>query len=580
MKVSEIRTIHVALGLVLFSSLSSTALADDTIELVTVTGTREAQALAETAASVGIIDASSIAELRPSHASEVMGMIPGVHVNVTGGEGHMMAIRQPVTTSPVYLYLEDGVPTRSTGFFNHNALYEINLPQSGGIEVSKGPGSALYGSDAIGGVINVLTRSAPLEPEIEVAAEAGDHGWYRLLLSGGVSKNNDGIRADINITHTDGWREATAYDRQSLTLRWDRFLDNGAGVKTVIAASNIDQETAGTSRLSKYDYLNNPTRNLTPVSFREVLALRVSSAYEQEDETTLLSITPYVRYNRMELLPNWSLTYDPQRYTTENYSVGLLTKYRQDFNPARSRLIVGLDLDHSPGKRDENQLDVTRTNGVFTDYTEGEKLYDYNVSFTGLSPYVHVEISPTKKLRLSGGLRFDYIRYDYKNNLSKVTNGRHRRPDSTTIDFTHASPKFGLTYAFTRQLNGFFTYRNTFRSPGESQLFRQGQAENTVDLNPVNVNSFEVGARGQIGSSAHYEISIYHMTKENDILSFRNTIDGTRETQNAGETLHRGIEVGFGSALGNTVRFNVSYSYAKHTYEKWQPATGVNFSGN
>ena len=75
--------------------------------------------------------------------------MPGVHVNVTGGEGHMTAIRQPITTSAVYIYLEDGIPTRSTGFYNHNVLYEINVPQLAGIEVSKGPGSALYGSDAM-----------------------------------------------------------------------------------------------------------------------------------------------------------------------------------------------------------------------------------------------------------------------------------------------------------------------------------------------------------------------------------------------------------------------------------------------
>ena len=87
-----------------------------------------------------------------------------MYVDVTNGEGHMTAIRQPLSTQPLYLYLEDGIPTRSTGFFNHNAMYEVNVPQSGGIEVFKGPGTALYGSDAVGGVINVLTRPAPLEP--------------------------------------------------------------------------------------------------------------------------------------------------------------------------------------------------------------------------------------------------------------------------------------------------------------------------------------------------------------------------------------------------------------------------------
>ncbi len=244
----------------------SVAVAAEPVTLgeVTVTGTREAQAVAETAASVGMVNKAEIDELKAAHPSEIMGKVPGVHVNVTGGEGHMTAIRQPITTAPVYLYLEDGIPTRSTGFFNHNALYEINLPQAGGIEVTKGPGSALYGSDAIGGVINVLTRPAPLKPEAELTAEVGEHGWQRLLLSGGNSMGDDGLRADLNLTRTDGWRDSTDYDRQSATLRWDRFLDSGASLKTVISGSNIDQQTAGTSRLSKSDYLDNPTKNLTP----------------------------------------------------------------------------------------------------------------------------------------------------------------------------------------------------------------------------------------------------------------------------------------------------------------------------
>jgi outer membrane receptor protein involved in Fe transport len=91
-----------------------------------------------------------------------MNQVPGVAVGVTNGEGHTTAIRQPFTTSPVYLFLEDGIPTRSTGFFNHNALYEIDIPQAGGIEVVRGPGSALYGSDAVAGVINVLTHNPTL----------------------------------------------------------------------------------------------------------------------------------------------------------------------------------------------------------------------------------------------------------------------------------------------------------------------------------------------------------------------------------------------------------------------------------
>src|SRR5690606_38954100 len=108
--------------------------------------------------------------------ADLMAQVPGAWINVTGGEGHMTAIRHPQTTSPVYLYLEDGVPTRSTGFFNHNALYEVNIPAAERIEIVKGPATALYGSDAIGATINVGIRAPSAEPSFEASAEAGAHG--------------------------------------------------------------------------------------------------------------------------------------------------------------------------------------------------------------------------------------------------------------------------------------------------------------------------------------------------------------------------------------------------------------------
>jgi len=120
-----------------------------TLEVVTVTATKEKTTLQQTPASIGVISEDAIKESGLTHPQQLLGQIPGVAVGVTNGEGHNMAIRQPFTTNPVYLYLEDGIPTRATGFFNHNALYEVNIPQAGSVEVVRGPGSALYGSDAI-----------------------------------------------------------------------------------------------------------------------------------------------------------------------------------------------------------------------------------------------------------------------------------------------------------------------------------------------------------------------------------------------------------------------------------------------
>ncbi len=326
------------------------------LDQVTVTGTREGESLAETPATIGIVSGADLKQDKPGHPAQVMGKVPGVWVNVTGGEGHMTAIRQPLTTNPVYLYLEDGIPTRSTGFFNHNALYEINLPAAGGIEVSKGPGTALYGSDAIGGVVNVLTNPPPAKAEITASGELGSHGWWRTLLGGGNTWGENGLRGDLNFTHSDGWRDATDYDRQGGTFRWDRAMGDDALLKTVLAFSHIDQQTAGSSAIVRNDYLHDPTRNYTPVSYRQVDALRLSSAWEKESGDTLVSVTPYLRDNRMELLANWSLSYDPTVYTTQNQSFGVLAKWRRDLPQMRTRLIAGLDLDVSPGGREENRL--------------------------------------------------------------------------------------------------------------------------------------------------------------------------------------------------------------------------------
>lgn len=557
--------------------------------VITVTGTREETLQAETTETVGVIDQQDTDEVRPAHPSEIMDRVPGVHATQTNGEGHMMAIRQPITTKAVYLYLEDGIPTRSTGFFNHNALYEVNIPQSSGIEITKGPGTALYGSDAIGGVINVLTRPAPLEAEADVSLELGEYGWKRALLSGGNTWGDDGVRADLNLTHTDGWRDGTEYDRQSGTLRWDHFSDGGSSLKTILSGSNIEQQTAGTSRLSEADYNENPTMNYYPISYRNVKAIRLSSAYEKETKNNLFSLTPYLRHNYMDYMPNWSFGYDPSVKETESNSFGALAKYRMDFAPNRTRLIIGADIDHTPGTRLEHSIDATRTGSIYDSYTVTDKIYDYDVTYSSLSPYMHVETTPAQKWRLTAGLRYDYFEYDYTNNMadgllvvtpsSMTRPASYNHPSDTIVNFSHLSPKLGAAYEFSESLNGFVSYRHAFRAPSESNLFRPGSNAESLNLDAVKANSYEIGVRAQPTSKINYEVSVYTMQVDDDLVTYEDPVSGDRTTVNAGKTSHTGIELGFGSQFVETLRLDISYSYAKHIYEEWVEK-GTDFSGN
>ena len=91
----------------------------------------------------------------------------------------------------------------------------------------------------------------------------------------------------------------------------------------------------------------------------------------------------------LDLIPYWQLTYDPQLWSTTNKSLGVLAKYRRDLAPLRARLIVGADVDWSPGSFTADRVIATREgpNQVFASYTTGERQYDYDVTYRAVSTF-------------------------------------------------------------------------------------------------------------------------------------------------------------------------------------------------
>lgn len=555
------------------------------MEEMVVTGAREAELMREKPQTIGVIQGQEIQEIKPSHPSEILNRVPGVWVNTTAGEGHITAIRQPLTTNPVYLFLEDGIPIRSTGFFNHNALYEVNLPGADRIEVTKGPSSALYGSDAIGGTINVLTRPSPAGPEVELNPETGEYGWRRLLASGGDTWGDNGFRLDCNFTHSDGWRQRSEYDRQSSNLRWDSIINQSTGAKTILAFSDIDQKTGGSNGLIKADYENRPSYNYQTFDYRKVKAFRLSTEIEKELENkTLLSLVPYFRSNSMDLLPGWGIFQAGANFfgyesTTRFHSLGMLAKYRHDFDFMRGRAIAGLDVDYTPGKYTEKRIQAFKTGDQFTSFSyvaNTNNDYDYQAVFVGTSPYVQVELSPLDKFRFTAGARYDVLSYDYETDLAPNAN----RPDNTELSFRHLSPKVGLTCAFTRDLSGFLAYSNAFRAPSSGDLFRgsSGTASTAINLKAIEADNYEVGLNGRLAQWLTFNTALYYMEKTNDIVNFSPST-GVTERRNAGRTEHKGIEIGLGIKPGLEIELDISYSNARHAYKEYQVSATTDFSG-
>ncbi|CAM2070082.1 TonB-dependent receptor [Sulfidibacter corallicola] len=549
------------------------------LEQMVVAATRDARERWQVPLAVDAVEREAIAEVQPLHPSEMLGRISGAWVNITGGEGHMTAIRQPLTTNPVYLYLENGVPTRSTGFFNHNALYEVNVPMAESIEVIKGPGSALHGSDAIGGVVQVNTRRTPLQRSAEATLEGGDNAWRRGLFSIGDRIAGNGLLVDVNVTESDGWRDHTDYERKSATLQWERIFAR-TSVRALAAYSKIDQTTAGSSAISEEDYLHRPEINYTPISLRDVEALRLSVNVETLVAGGVLSLIPFARVNSMELLPNWALTYDPTIYEVENDSIGALVKYAYAWSRWDTKISVGADFDNSPGNRVEHRLDVVREGRIFTDYSVEERLYDYDVTFTGMSSYVQAEFAPVENLGFSVGLRYDHMAYDYETDLAPTQSGRWRRPENTDLDFDHLSPKFGVTWRLRPNLNLFASHRHAFRAPSEGQLFRQGSTHDTLGLDPVKAANSDLGLRGAWGEKVSFQLAGYRLIKRDDILRYEDPETGFRNSVNAGRTSHQGVEMDVQAQITGQISLGVAASYAKHEYDTWDLSETTGYSGN
>jgi outer membrane receptor protein involved in Fe transport len=590
----------ILLGAPLGAQMAAPPAAVTELNSVIVTGTREQALLRETPVAVGAISSAAIQLAAPLHPGQLLGQIPGVAVAVTNGEGHTTSIRQPFTTGPVYLFLEDGVPIRATGFFNHNALYEVNLAQAGGIEVVRGPGTALYGSDAIGGIINVLSRAPAQRAEGTLSAEAGAFGTRRALASasGGTSAVG-AARLDFTQLHTDGWRENTAYDRTSANLRWDFAPSARTDLKFIAAYARINQQTGANSALVWADYLQNPRRNLMPIAFRDVRALRASLELQHRLGNGTATLLPYWRNNAMDLNGTYNLSSDPRLERTHNVSYGLLAKWRQNFAPGRSRLIVGFDWDRSPGARLEDNLLVTRSgtgaNTVYSGYSFGTRIYDYHVTFRSLSPYVHGETSLTRALRLTVGVRHDRLGYAMVNQLPAGTiaasvlgaNRSYGQLARDDRDFTRTSPKIGATYAVTPHVSLYLSRNFGFRVPAESQLYRAGndasasaalaKSRLVLGLKPIKAAQSEVGLRGEL-RQLEWSVAAYELVKRDDLLSQRDLVTNVSTNVNAGRTSHRGVEIGAGYQPDPRVRLDVTFSYAEHRYVDWVTGT-ANYSG-
>jgi len=564
----------------MLAGFGGSAMAQDgnTLETIFVTSDRQAIATQDIAASIHAIDSQTLETFRHVHIGEVLNTVPGVVFNRGNGQESLLGIRSPVLTGAgscgSFQTAQDGIPLRGAGFCNVNQLFEANSEQAGAIEIVRGPGSVLFGVNALHGAINVISPTLG-EDGGNVSIDVGPHSYGRVNAGYNTSQGEHAFGAWFNGATDGGYKDDSGFDQQKLNLS-HRFDNGDIRVTTVLAATNLNQETAGyIEGFEVYKDSSLKKVNGNPEAYRDADSFRLHSRIEGKTANGDWMLTPYYRDTDMKFLMHFLPGTPVEQNGHESF--GLQSMYH--VVNGNVDWTVGVDLEMTDG-----YLKQTQTGG-FGSFPAG-KQYDFTVDAEMISPYALVKIQSSETDQFSLGVRYEMLDYDYDNLMIDGNTGengtpcsvsafnptgacRYSRPSDRSDSFDNITAQLGWIHDFDPVSQVFADVSYAFRAPQATELYRLQADQSVTDLDSEEVESFEVGYRAS-RDRVSYSLSAYYMDKDNVIFQ-----DSARNNVSGGKTRHKGIEANTIFKLTDSLSLNVVASYARHKYRSNIAPLGV-----
>jgi vitamin B12 transporter len=456
--------------------------------------------------SVTVIDAATIAQRQPSTIADLLTSVPGVTVSRTGPIGGFTAVRIRGAEGEQTLSLIDGVrvndPSSPGGGFDFANLLIGNIER---VEILRGPNSVPWGSQAIGGVINIITQRPTSDFSGNVRAEYGNNdranlvgnlatttGPLAISLGGGYF-TDDGISAAANGTEADGIRQYAANGRAELSLSDAVSIDlRGYYSDTRAELDGFPapfynladtQEYATSQQVSGYAGLN-----VGLGSMRNRVAVTVSDINRDSFANPNATVVDYLSRGRSERI-----------------------EYRGDWHASDSiRAVFGAEHERSR----------------FTDGFAPAK-----TRHTGA--YAQAIIDPVADVTITAGARID----DHKSYGSKTTISANAvwRPGASTLIRA--------------------AYGEGFKAPTLYQLF---SFFGDPALQPETAKSYEVGfEQGVLDDRLRFGATAFQRRTRNqidfDLFLF--------QYNNIVQARAKGVEAFVEMRPSDTVTFNANYSY-------------------
>jgi outer membrane receptor protein involved in Fe transport len=548
---------------------------------VVITGTRTQRKMEDIPARMALMDAQQVKEYPASNVDDLLKSVSNIYVNRSWGifSKNTSVTMRGLDGTQRTLVLLDGVPLNkvSGGQIQWSLIQPEDVER---IEVLKGPGSALYGMNAMGGVINVITKKPQKKFNLDAGLQLGSMNTIggNLSLGGNYVKDNKGLYWDVNgfYRQGDGYILEPEELRDSTDTEAYLFEGNLSGMLGYRFNANhllelryeyhdekrgdgrqVFEEDGGYNRYAVHYARANYQGNING-------AVLVANAFYQLEN-----------YIRQSETVNATGEYRLYETDSKKQDQGLWLTLSKEW-VRNNNFTLGADIH-------DGSVDATDTYYTSTD----EIQYKGKLSFVGL--FVQDEISMmNNKLKLIAGLRLEVA--NFRDGSLQVTN-----PSSVTAfpgdinegfagnTWTSVSPKFSGMFTFNPKISAYLSLSSGFNPPKLDDLCKSGKINKgfkiaNPELQPETIGTVEIGANWKPHKKISIEPSLYFSVGK-DFQYFVPTGDSIDtgggdlkpylRRENISEVEIIGGELNFEYLIINGLSLNANYAYNHSVIKKY-----------
>ncbi len=577
------------------------------LDEVIIAAQKKEERLQQVPFSVSALPARQVQAYRIWNNSELTAIVPNLYAGNPGDDRNVTSIRGITSTSydPAVTTYIDGVNQFSLD------TYIGNLLDVERIEVLRGPQGTLYGRNAMGGVINIITRQPTNRPDGFAEVNVGNYGLQRYSAgfrtalvknklfvgaaemydasSGFYTNDFNGSKFDRqhNITgnYFVKWLPATAW-AVTLNVKHHDTRNNGTfplvnGVQDAFAnpyrlnqnaLTQMHDNTFNASLAANYAGANfNFASQTAWQSDYRFYDLPIDGDFSPIDGVTIINNYGH-RWNNVKVLTQEFRLSSPAGNTKPfDWTAGTYLFYQDVPNKQATHFGEDAELVGAP---DKNFAVITTSKGK-------------NV---GMAFYGQASYKPDSSWEFTAGLRYDFEhkkldvlgQYQQDPNPDPVFD---TRPDtSAAADFGAFSPRFSIAYHLSAKQQVYVTYSRGYRTGGLTQLSSDPSQPPLYRFKPEYSNNYEIGTKKNLlQNRLRINVSLFYSTIENAQVPTLILPDAITVTKNAGKLSSKGIELELAAApvKGLQVDYNAGYTNASYkTLKLALYGNEVDLSGN